>query len=297
MLVQRIIIRQADLDTVTCAFLLGIRADAAVEAVCAEASKIDLCNPQVVCIECGGSGQTDLSNFDHHDPSLDLPPACIQAALHAGNRLSAWWVSSLVDYAASVDLGLHPKRPRVFPDLSHVFSGLRLCSPTQVAIFRRGLQLLEDLQEAGSDPHGPLELGKEWAPCLVAKCRNRGALGVNASRAVTFETLAGRKCGVLATHAIGAHGALRAIGCEIGIAMHPLSETGMRRYTIASPNVSVKGYLPALKRFEAGWGGPSHGTVIGSPWAGSRLSPETVIEIVRNDSGTEFGPSFRCKKW
>jgi len=76
---MKVVIQQADLDTSLTALILGVSPDDEVVAVQAKAAPEDLAHRDVLCIECGGSGQTDLNNFDHHDSAVSLPPACRQA--------------------------------------------------------------------------------------------------------------------------------------------------------------------------------------------------------------------------
>ena len=53
------------------------------------------------------------------------------------------------------------------------------------------------------------------------------------------------------------------------------------KYTVVGNGVRVDSLLPMLNDLEpANWGGPSHGTILGSPRWGSRLSVEEVIAVV-----------------
>ncbi|MBU1014998.1 hypothetical protein KKI17_00970, partial [Patescibacteria group bacterium] len=56
-----------DLDTCGAALLLGVSREEGVEVLRGgEASQEDLADPQILCIEVGGSGQVAERNFDHH---------------------------------------------------------------------------------------------------------------------------------------------------------------------------------------------------------------------------------------
>lgn len=81
---KRILVGKIDLDTAGAAFLLGVTREDEVEVVrSGQASEADLANPDVLCIEVGGSGQVNLRNFDHHGlGSEGLPSATTQAFLH-----------------------------------------------------------------------------------------------------------------------------------------------------------------------------------------------------------------------
>jgi hypothetical protein len=83
-----------------------------------------------------------------------------------------------------------------------------------------------------------------------------------------------------ATELCGAVGALYRQGADIAVVARPLESEGTWKYTIASRGPRVDGMLDALNRLEPGWGGPSHGTIIGSPWQGSRLTFAQVRSIV-----------------
>jgi len=74
------IIQKVDLDTCLTALILGVDplADEVI-VVKGEAGEEELSDPAVVCIEAGGSGRSDLNNFDHHDPDRYFEPACRQA--------------------------------------------------------------------------------------------------------------------------------------------------------------------------------------------------------------------------
>lgn len=76
--------KKVDLDTAAAALLLGASREDEVEVVSGEASVEDLANPDVICIEVGGSGQCDLNNWDHHGTTGNEPSvsACMQAFFH-----------------------------------------------------------------------------------------------------------------------------------------------------------------------------------------------------------------------
>lgn len=57
-----------DLDTIAVATLCGVTRDDHVVVV-TKASSEELQDPNILCIEVGGSGQTLRGNFDHHDPN------------------------------------------------------------------------------------------------------------------------------------------------------------------------------------------------------------------------------------
>ncbi len=58
---------------------MGVSLDSEIIVVHHKAPAEELADPEVLCIECGGSGQIGLNNFDHHETAEELPPACRQA--------------------------------------------------------------------------------------------------------------------------------------------------------------------------------------------------------------------------
>ena len=55
----------------------------------------------------------------------------------------------------------------------------------------------------------------------------------------------------------------------------------IRKFTVAGNKISVTPILEKLQKLEEGWGGPEHGTIIGSPKKGSsRLDLEQVVAMV-----------------
>ncbi len=309
------VIRQADLDTVVAGYVLGASPDSEVTWVPGEASAEDLADPSVLCLECGGAGDTVRGNFDHHGTAAALAPACAQAlATRSGAdpKLAALVaatfdprpstrdlsgadpkLAALVAYAAAVDEGRALPRVRRWPDLSHLHSGVRLCHADQAEAFRQGLRLVAAVHRGGLPPWGPLPWRPEWAEYRAAKAVNRAALAGLGERARVFRTRLGRLAGWLEAPVPGVHGVLRSLGCEIGVAAAPPDPaTGRRRMTIASPSLRVDGWLPVLAAREPGWGGPAHGTIVGSPWGGSRLALESVVEMVAGDTDLpSSGPS------
>ncbi len=275
---RAVALRQPDLDTVVAGFVLGVEPDLPVWPVTGEAPAGWLADPGVLCLECGGSGQTDLGNFDHHGEGAGLPPACVQA-LGEGGGADAW-TRDLVAYAAAVDEGRPPPAPRVLPDVSTLVSGIRLVHGEAAAAFRAGLQLLHECR--GLPPWGPLPRRSAWMPYLDAKAENLRALLASLDAVRTATTRSGRTLAYLETPAAGGHEALRRTGAAITVLSRPL-DGGRRKYTVASRTLRVADYLPRLRAAEPGWGGPSHGTIIGSPFSGSLLSPDDLIALLLDD--------------
>ncbi|MEA1969848.1 MAG: hypothetical protein U9N77_16730, partial [Thermodesulfobacteriota bacterium] len=81
---MKVIIQKTDLDTCMAALLIGISKKDTVLEVKDGASHVDIMDVDTICIEAGGSGLVHLNNFDHHDPGIVLPSACIQVIKHLG---------------------------------------------------------------------------------------------------------------------------------------------------------------------------------------------------------------------
>ena len=283
---MRVVLQQVDLDTCLTGLLRDAGADDDVSVRRDGATPAELDDPEVLCIEAGGSGRTDHNNFDHHDPGGSWPPACVQAFQAAGSRGSDT-LRRLVDYVADVDLGRGRRADdegRL--DLSGLFSGLRLAVGDPKRQFFEGVALLRTVLDENLDPRGPLPSRPEWTSYREAKERERALLEEAARTAERFVTRRGRPAGLLSTDRVGALGALYALGCEIGIAFAPAFRPPaggepIRKFTIAGRDgLRVDGLLAPLSEREAGWGGPAHGTIIASPRGGTRLGPEEVRRLV-----------------
>jgi hypothetical protein len=226
-------------------------------------------------------------NFDHHDSTLVLAPACLQALALVANPSPA--VQRLTEYVALLDEGrMAPDgQPVAFPTLSALFSGMRLVEPDAVAQFRAGLGILQRVVEEGIDPFGTMPDLAEWRAYRERKRAELEALERDAAAVALFETRGGRLAGYLESGAIGAIGAIYHRAAVVAVAFNPVfqptrEQPPRRKFTIAGRGqLRVDGLLDALRGLEPGWGGPSHGTIIASPVEGSRLSPVQVIDVVR----------------
>ena len=165
---MRVVLQQVDLDTCLTGLLLG-----------AGAAPAELADPAVTCIEAGGSGQTELNNFDHHDAAGSWPPACVQA-LRAAGAAGSPALERLVAYVAEVDLGRAPVRDWETDaaeglSLSSVFSGMRLTVRDPREQFFAGLGVLRTVLEESIDPFGPMPPRPAWQVYADAHRRERTA--------------------------------------------------------------------------------------------------------------------------
>lgn len=68
------------------------------------------------------------------------------------------------------------------------------------------------------------------------------------------------------------------MGAQLVIAINS-NYNGIRKFTIPGNNIRVDAVLSKLNALEPGWGGPTTGTIVGSPKEGSKLSFEEVIRM------------------
>jgi hypothetical protein len=285
---MRVVIEQVDMDTCLTGLILGVSAADRVEVVRGGACPQDLADPSVLCIEAGGSGQVDRSNFDHHNTSLPLAPACRQALEASGRDEPA--LRRLVDYVAAIDVaGPQALGPAPgFPTLADVFSGMRLSIKDPADQLKAGLTIFATVFREGLDPFGVMPERPEWKNWIEAKRREDEGLARARADAEVFASRSGRKVGFLQTEYFGALGVLYELGCEVAVAYNPrfTPPSGgepIPKYTIGGNHgVRVDHLLPRLNALEPGWGGPAHGTIIASPRSGSRLDPNEVKELVRD---------------
>ncbi len=270
---MKYIIHKPDLDTVFTAFLLGWRQGDAVRQVSGQAPPEILADPGVYCLECGGSGQLELGNFDHHNTTLSLPPACLQALHWREPADPALW--DWAEYVAAVDLG----RGCLFQgrgwSLSALFSGLRLIVSDPLAQFRAGVELCRTVVGLSLSPWQPLPLLPEWEGFRQAKLKLYRDLDSYACQVEFFSTKSGLWGGYLEAPLPGVHGLLKRLGCEVSVA------AGLSKVTIACHSNKLENLRDSLNRSEPGWGGPAHGKIIGGPYLGSRLSKDKLISIIR----------------
>lgn len=286
---RKVVIQKVDLDTALTAFILDVSEKDEIVVVRHQATPEALADPNAICIECGGSGQTHLNNFDHHDTDQDLLPACVQAyrlsCEHKENEL----LTRLVEYVRLLDTqGPEALKQRsklsdgAFPTLSDVFAGMLLLTQDHKEQLWQGIEICRVVWQEQLDPFGVMPELPEWEEYIEAKRMNNEAIRRAIESARFFKTKSGMKAGYVETDVIGALGALYKLSCQIAIAYAPrFGNPPVPKYTVAGDGVRVDGLLQILYEKEPGWGGPAHGTIVGSPRTGSRLKPEAVIDLVQ----------------
>lgn len=281
---MKVIIHEVDMDAALTAFILGVSSNDEIMVVDGWASSEELTDPQIICIEVGGSGEVDKNNFDHHNTNLDLPPACVQAfKVKEGPEE----LGRLVDYVATIDVDPTrlPKLPGDgVPTLSYVFSGMRLLIKEPREQLFRGIEIFEKVLKMGIDPFGLMPNVPEWKEYIKIKEKQRNDIERAKKDAEIFVSKSGLKVGYLETNFIGAPGALYQLGCQVAIAYNPKFGNPPRpKFTISGNGVRVDSLLSLFNKLEAGWGGPSHGTIIGSPREGTKLKIREIIKIVKDE--------------
>lgn len=274
-----VVFQKPDLDTCLTGLILGVTEKDRIIALPSAATPVHLLrDPAILCIEAGGSGQTERNNFDHHDPEHYFQPACRQAYELSGGTDQV--LARLVEYVAMVDDGI-PPCPLIkgVPQLSHLFSGLLLVTPSIEGRFLLGITFLQTILRLGRDPFAGLSVLPEWQLYLDAWHDNKNRLALAASHKELFNTGLGRVAGFLQHSAIGGSHLLYSAGCDIVILSSSSWGPGrIRKYTIGTRHLQLHGLQAILNRREQGWGGRAR--IIGSPHQGSRLEPATIKEII-----------------
>ncbi len=280
---RRILVGKIDLDTAGAAYLLGVSREDKVEALRGNATTKDLANAEVVCIEVGGSGQTQLNNWDHHEESGPSISATLQ--VFQIKNLDTEKFGNLVDYINQIDIEGFRSLPGYgkveFPTLSDVFAGMLLTERNPVEQLHKGVKILKTVIDSAMNPYGTI---KDFNSYAEAKVENNRQMAKAVEQARWDTTNSGLKLGYLKTDFFGAPGALYGNGAEVVVAFSPhYGPAGVPKFTIAGNGIKVNKVLSALNALEPGWGGPPTGTILGSPREGSKLSFEVVVQIVKEN--------------
>jgi len=273
------IIQKVDLDTCLTALILGVDplADEVIVAK-GEAGEEELNDPAVICIEAGGSGRSDLNDFDHHDPDRYFEPACRQTwrkqggvddenpytavgNFAAGRR--AWvrqgadgeHLARLVDYVCMVDERIPVGELPEFPTLSNIFSGMLLIEKEPAAQFAKGIAILRRVVAARLDPYDTMPDCEAWRPFAEAKEANFRLVKETLEQAEYYLSRRGRKVGYVESTAIGGIGTLYEQGCEVAVMFNPaFGEPPMPKYHRGQPDVGHRGQA-GLRRAGSRLGG------------------------------------------
>lgn len=272
-----VIIQKPDMDTCLTALLLNITKDDKIICRRANAMSEELADKSIICIEAGGSGQIELMNFDHHDTSYYLPPACVQAASFMGIQNN--FILRLVEYVSFIDEAKPLPVTIEFPSLSNVFSGMLLTTHEPLKQFWAGIAVLDTTIQQQIDPFQQMPSLPQWTAYIQAKLENQRAIQQALQSAQFFTSKKGLTIGYCETQVIGGIFALYEKGCDVVVMYNPtFGNPPIHKFTIASNNISIYHLKEIFNKLEDGWGGRD--TIIGSPRNGTKLSQLTVLEIV-----------------
>lgn len=316
---NQIRVEKTDLDTIGSFFLhkYAGRIDDSCLITClrSQASPEDLTNPQTLCLECGGSGQTALGNFDHHQEGGPEESATLQTLKTLPKAKLNLNISYLASYIDNIDR-LSPEQIREkyqtleFPTLSDIISGINLKhSRSPETVMKEGERVIRTLINSGLKPTGPISGFNEYAEL---KKSNDAQIELVRQHTRFIQSHGNTQIGYLQTTFFGAPGIIYEEGRKnfgpdqiiIAVAHNPQfgPEKNENKFTIGlnlSPqqarenNISLKILADQLNNpaidpsvnpaTGTTWGGPPTGTIIGSPKGGSTISLEKVIEIIKKN--------------
>lgn len=295
---KKVVFQKPDLDTALAAYIEGIRPDVPeLVAVCGSATAEDRNDPEVLCLECTGSGDLVLANRDHHAGGDDRP-ACVQAFEAVEKWLDK--LRPLVNYVAEVDTGKKSfHRLKSGPSLVWLYSGLMLVHRGKVIEqFWATLRLLHEVVKLGLDPYGSmtkvfatLPEAKEWD---AAKREHERWSKQVLAKVQWSESPSGVLIAAVETEWFGAPGLLASLAkdgrkADVTISLNPdfrNDNSGFRKYSVTAPRGDLSKLAEALSNIEPGWGGPvrkdpkNQGAFLGSAReTSSKLSLENVVQI------------------
>lgn len=286
---REILFSKVDLDTIATSLVLGINPLDQKLHCKGSASENELSDSSTLCIEVGGSGRISENNFDHHESSSFERIPDLSACAQALERLAC-----LIRYVDEVDRGMRPDVQGAkigFPTLVQLVSGMKLIVKDPEVQLAKGLEIFRTVLQAGIDPYGCMDIisrhlpeAQEW---IQAKREHEQLFEEVCTHANCFTTENGINVAVVETSWIGVPGALYGKGADLVIVFNPSFEQSgkiIKKFTVAARKESglkVSPALSELNKLEKGWGGPAHGTIIGSPTGkSSNLSLTQVTNIV-----------------
>lgn len=272
-----------DLDTVTTAAIL---LEHLPETICTLSDNADedlLNDPEVLCIECGGNGDTKHNNFDHHGSDIVLPCAAEQAWKQTGANLR---YKDFIKFVSDVDLGYVTSHEKTeanpdFVPFSYVFSGMLLTEKSPLDRMVRGFELVKHALSAlpAFNPYHISRFDLRFQEYINAKNHAQNLL-LKERRSINRFALGNLICMYLSTIVPGVHGLLRTMGADLSIAHNPTNNF----YSVSVRN-GLEYLMPAvmnkLNEFDPGWGGHPDRGIIGSPRKGTILSKKCIFNYVQ----------------
>lgn len=244
-----------------------------------------LADPEVMCIEVGGSGQTDLLNFDHHQPGLEL--ACALAQFFTKNGgIPAW--RKLAEYVNAFD----SNGPSAVRDLTvaNIEKGMRLLAEDQKWSTEKLLAEVKALLNAVLDFGGEADNAEvvakvaameAFSPAITRVAEEDRLIADLKAAIKTVELPSGKKLGVVSsTYRGNAAAIVTGSGNEYAAVFNPAFQGGKWTFSVAFAHKSgdLTAFFAALSKIEPGVGGRA--TVGGSAPA-SKLAAEQIIAAAK----------------
>lgn len=282
-MIKQINFIKADLDTVcTAALLTSDLEQINLVKLYDNATQDDLNNSEVLCIECGGDGQTELNNFDHH-ANESLNCACAQAFQKLGSPQK---LLKLIDYISFIDTGVGLYSCNIKPlisarALSSIFSGMMCLTPDEKQRFIKGYQIIKAVINSNEYRDSPWDIpliSHDFKMYYEAKILLTKKLDgeLNNAKTVLIENL---KVMVLHSENAGIHGLLKRNGADISIAINDR----LNKVTVSFSDRTVhyaKLLCNSLNNLEKGWGGHIERGIIASPFKGTTLNESCLITVL-----------------
>lgn len=285
-----IVPQKLDLDTLAALYMLG--ADASSVIIVADPKNPAqlaawLQDPEVFCIEVGGSGQTELRNFDHHAAGGPNESASMQVWKAMGGDPA---LEPLAKYVNIVDVeginSLPEPKPTVV--LTDVVAGLLLLAQDEkwpVPEIVKRSDLIFSIIGAGVDPFGEILLPfADYKRYLQRKVEEDIETANAALNVIILPLPNGKKIGVLISNYRGATNSAYGAGGDYALCVAPnFGKTGLRKMTVgvntkSHPTGSVTEFLSRLNAIEPGAGGPPTGKVGGSK-PGTQVPLQQLLEL------------------
>lgn len=282
-MIKQINFIKADLDTVCTAVLMTSNLEQInLVKLYDNATQDDLNNSEVLCIECGGDGQTELNNFDHHAKE-SLICACGQAFQKLGSPQK---LLKLIDYISFIDTGVGLYSCNIKPlisarALSSIFSGMMCLTPDEKQRFIKGYQIIKAVINSNEYRDSPWDIpliSPDFKMYYEAKILLTKKLDeeLNNAKTVLIENL---KVMVLHSENAGIHGLLKRNGADISIAINDR----LNKVTVSFSDRTVhyaKLLCNSLNNLEKGWGGHIERGIIASPFRGTALDESCLISVL-----------------
>jgi len=240
-------------------------------------------DPKILCIEVGGSGQVELGNFDHHGENAPSSSATLQA--YQALKINDSYLEKLVSYINELDtLGMvELARQRgyvAFPTLADIIAGIRLKYNDPIIVMKEGVKVLDEITKNQQDSYGVIDGFTEYA---AIKRKNDEEIEKIKTEIQWDITNNGLIFGYLESELPGSLGIIYEEGKKkfgddkiiIGIVFNPqFGPQKIKKYTIGlsiNPDqvknlgINLTAINHKLNLLEDGWGGPSTGTITGSP--------------------------------